>query len=126
MKFDLFMEGNIITTRIKSASWFPYKHGNLKFSATGGRLLDANTFRIKFDETVAPYVVYLEEGTRPHEILPRKVNGVLVFTVDGKKVFAKKVYHPGSTKHKDFIKDKCIREILKYFQQKYDAIIEVR
>lgn len=122
MKFNLSMEGNIITTRIKSASWFPYKSGNLKFSATSGRLLDENTFQINFSETVAPYVVYLEEGTRPHDI-PRAFGRPLPFGIGGR--FSGK-FHPGSTKHKDFIKDKCIREILKYFQQKYDAIIEVR
>lgn len=54
----------------------------------------------------APYAKYVEYGTAPHQILPRKPGGVLawkanswnVFGVElgGGWVFAKKVNHPGT------------------------------
>ena len=43
----------------------------------------------------APYGRFIEYGTRPHVILPRRSN-VLAFTVGGSLVFAKKVNHPGT------------------------------
>jgi HK97 gp10 family phage protein len=49
--------------------------------------------------TQAPYAGYVEFGTRPHVIRPRKAGGVLVFTVGGQKVFARKVNHPGTRPH---------------------------
>lgn len=50
-----------------------------------------------------PYAVYQEFGTgsrgefptTPYVIRPHKAGGVLVFTVGGKKVFARVVNHPG-------------------------------
>jgi len=41
------------------------------------------------------YAPYVEAGTRPHMIYPRKPGGVLRFTVSGEVVFAKYVRHPG-------------------------------
>lgn len=41
-------------------------------------------------------VRYLEFGTRPHIIVPKDPGGVLAFEVDGKMVFAKNVFHPGT------------------------------
>jgi HK97 gp10 family phage protein len=50
-----------------------------------------------------PYAPYMEFGTGTrgefpgpmYEIKPRRPGGVLVFTINGKKVFARKVRHPG-------------------------------
>lgn len=45
-------------------------------------------------------LLYLEEGTKAHEIVPR-YKKVLRFEVDsGRVVFAKKVYHPGTRPYK--------------------------
>lgn len=42
------------------------------------------------------YAVFHHEGTRPHVITPRKSDGVLAFDVDGQRVFARRVHHPGT------------------------------
>ena len=36
-----------------------------------------------------------EFGGAPYEIRPKNPNGVLVFEINGRKIFAKKVIHPG-------------------------------
>lgn len=121
MIFNLEWEGNILLNKIKSASWFPYKTGNLKFSATSGMMLTSDAYMIHFDSIVAPYIQYLEDGTNPHNI-PGAFGKPYPFGIGGR--FDGK-FHPGSTKHKGFIKDKAVREIVNYFQMKYDAIVEV-
>lgn len=52
--------------------------------------------------TNVPYARMHEEGTAAHFITPRKAK-VLAFTVSGKKVFARRVFHPG-TKPKLYMK----------------------
>lgn len=42
----------------------------------------------------APYAAYVEYGTRPHVIYPRRARA-LRFVVDGEVVYAKYVHHPG-------------------------------
>lgn len=45
----------------------------------------------------AEHASYLNNGTRPHVIRPRKPGGVLVFTNKaGQIVFAREVHHPGT------------------------------
>ena len=51
----------------------------------------------------APHAVFVEKGTRPHVILPRRPGGVLRFSVGiapavglGRVVFTKRVHHPGT------------------------------
>ena len=121
MTFDLEREGNIILMLIKRASWFPYKSGNLKFSASSGTMYDNTTYRIHFSSIIAPYVEYLEEGTSPHDI-PRAFGKDLPFGIGGR--FDGK-FHPGSTKHKGFISHKAVNEIINYIMTKYDGSIEV-
>ena len=48
-----------------------------------------------------PYIQFVVEGTRPHDIKPRN-GSVLAFKVGGRTVFAKVVHHPG-TKANDFM-----------------------
>ncbi len=42
------------------------------------------------------YGGFVRGGTRPHEILPVKSGGVLVFKIGSRTIFAKKVDHPGT------------------------------
>lgn len=121
LDFNLEQVGIEITERIKKQSWFPYKTGNLKFNATQGAMYDANTFRIHFDSSIAPYVEYLEEGTDPHDI-PRAFGRNLPFGIGGR--FNGK-FHPGSKKHQGFIKDKCVNEIITFITQRYEGQVEV-
>lgn len=121
LDFNLEQVGLELTSRIKRASWFPYKSGNLKFNATQGAMYDAQTFRIHFDSSVAPYVQYLEEGTGPHDI-PGAFGRRLPFGIGGR--FNGK-FHPGSTKHQGFISVKCVNEIVNYIASKYEGQVEV-
>ncbi len=50
---------------------------------------------ICYVKTDSPIGIFVHEGTRPHEIVPRRAR-VLAFTVGGEKVFATRVSHPGT------------------------------
>ena len=121
LDFNLEQVGIEVTNLIKRQSWFPYKTGNLKFNATQGAMYDAQTFRIHFDSSVAPYVEYLEEGTGPHDI-PGAFGRPLPFGIGGR--FDGK-FHPGSHKHEGFISDKCVGAIIDYISQKYEGQVEI-
>lgn len=120
--FNLGQDGENVTRLIKESTFFPYKTGNLKFNATSGMPIDANTYVIHFDSTVAPYVEYLEEGTKEHNI-PGAFGYDLPFGTSGR--FNGK-FHPGSTKHKGFIKEKCVKAIIDYFANKYNGVVEIK
>ena len=119
MTFNLEQVGNDLLTMIKMSSFFPYKTGKLKFQATSGFMQTDTTYRIHFSSVIAPYVEYLEEGTRPHDI-PGAFGKPLPFGIGGR--FDGK-FHPGSTKHKDFIKDKCVNAIINYITARYDGVV---
>ena len=106
---------------IKRQPWFPYKTGHLKFHATNGFLVHPNTYCINFNSSIAPYIEYLEEGTGPHDI-PRAFGKPLPFGIGGR--FDGK-FHPGSTKHKGFIKDKSVNAIVNYITARYNGVVEV-
>jgi hypothetical protein len=46
-------------------------------------------------EALAPYAVFVDQGTRPHEIRPANAS-VLAFEAGGRMVFTPLVRHPGS------------------------------
>lgn len=121
LDFNVEQCGIEVTNLIKRQTWFPYKSGNLKFNATQGAMYDETTFRIHFDSSVAPYLEYLEEGTDPHNI-PGAFGKPLPFGIGGR--FNGK-FHPGSYKHKGFIKDKAVNEIINYIANKYEGQVEV-
>jgi hypothetical protein len=52
---------------------------------------------VSLNETVASYAPFVHEGTKPHWIIARAKNA-LRFVKNGKFVFAKKVWHPGTKK----------------------------
>ena len=119
--YSLEFLGDSLTSSIKEQPWFPFKSGNLKFHATSGQMFSETTYRIHFSGTVAPYLEYLEEGTRPHDI-PRAFGYPLPFGIGGR--FDGK-FHPGSTKHKDFIKNTTVNYIVNYIATKYQGDVEV-
>ena len=102
---------------IKGQPWFPYKTGKLKYEATYGNLIKSDTYCIKFDGEIAPYIEYLEEGTSPHDI-PCAFGREFPFGIGGR--FEGK-FHPGSIKHKGFIKDKSVNAIIEYICSKYNG-----
>ena len=109
------------TELIKSASWFPYKTGKLKYQATSGAMYMHDVFRIHFSSAVAPYVACLEEGTSPHDI-PGAFGKALPFGIGGR--FDGK-FHPGSHKHEGFIKDKCVSAIVSFIADKYEGEVTI-
>ena len=109
--------------RIKRATWFPVDSGHLRNDATKGKMYDENTYEITFNTEIAPYIEALEEGSKPHDILfafgrKKWKNGDYPFGVGGK--FDGK-FHPGSTKHQGFIKDKSVNAIINYIKTKYNG-----
>ena len=120
MRFNLEHEGEELLMQIKNASFFPYKTGNLKFHATSGAMYTDTTYRIHFDSTVAPYIQYLEEGTKPHNI-PGAFGRRLPFGIGGR---FNGMFHPGSEKHKGFIKNDCVNTIVNYISSKYNGMVE--
>lgn len=118
--FNLEQVGKDCTELIKSASWFPYKSGKLKYEATQGSMINASTFRIHFDSSVAPYIDFLENGTKPHDI-PGAFGHSLPFGIGGR--FSGK-FHPGSTKHQGFIKDKSVGAIVNYIADLFGGTVE--
>lgn len=118
--FNLASLGDEVTRLIKRASWFPYRTGKLKFEATSGRMLDENTYVIKFDSSIAPYIDCLEDGTDPHDI-PKAFGRPLPFGVGGR--FNGR-FHPGSRKHQGFISNKSVNTIVSYISGRYGGIVE--
>lgn len=51
-----------------------------------------------------PASIYVLNGTRPHQIFPRRPGGVLRFMVGGQVVYARFVNHPG-TKANPFLQE---------------------
>ena len=109
--------GDSVLFEIKNAPWFPYKSGNLKFNATSGRMISDKTYLIHFDSTIAPYVGALENGSAPHDI-PGAFGKDFPFGIGGR--FDGK-FHPGSTKHKGFISEKCINTIIDFITTRYEG-----
>lgn len=126
--------GNTLLFDIKKASFFPYKTGHLRDDATSGDMISQDTYLIKFDGDIAPYIQYLEEGTSPHDIpfafigkgnwkwwYPFKDGVPFLFGMGGR--FNGK-FHPGSTKHYHFIENKVIDTIITYFVDKYNGEVK--
>lgn len=65
-----------------------------------GKLLAANRFsrssNVVTIENQKDYAAPVHEGSRPHKIVPKKAKA-LKFNMGGKVIFAKSVWHPGTT-----------------------------
>lgn len=69
----------------------------------------------------APYAKFVEEGTRPHLILPRRAK-VLRFVQNGVVRFARGVFHPG-TEPRPFMKDAAERTVPVFERLSREAFI---
>jgi len=118
--------GENCTRLIKRASWFPVRSRWLRNHATLGGMITDDTYCITFSNEIAKenpngngseYITFLEEGTKPHDI-PKAFGKELPFGIGGR--FDGK-FHPGSSKHKGFIKDKSVNAIINYIKTKYNG-----
>ena len=75
----------------------PVRTGNLRRTVHLGRVTESSALTI----ASAKYAAYVELGTGPHVIVPRR-RKVLRFKSSGGVVFAKRVNHPG-TRAKPFM-----------------------
>ena len=64
--------------------------GSLRIEAHGGTEL-----HVVMGGSRAPYAPYVEYGTRPHVIRPRRAEA-LRFEIEGDMVYARLVHHPGT------------------------------
>ena len=71
-----------------------------------------------------PYAIYVEYGTRPHEIRPVHARA-LRFEVAGEVVFATRVWHPG-TKPQPFVREtaeETVKEIPSLFRKVWSRAV---
>lgn len=131
---NFFSDCETALNQLKHQDFIPFKSGNLKFNAILGQLLDNDTYVITFNSENAFYLPFLEEGTTPHDIpfafigkgnwkwwYPYGDGVPFLFGTGGR--FEGK-FHPGSTKHKGFIKDKSVKYIVNYFIEKYGGVVK--
>lgn len=125
---NLGQDGNNILRTIKGASYFPFNTGHLRNDATSGDLISKDTYLIKFDGSIAPYIQFLEEGTTSHDIfnafgfaLGNRPDGRIISDTFGYGGRFDGFFHPGSTKHYHFIQEKVIDTILMYYKFKYNG-----
>jgi hypothetical protein len=81
---------------IKTNPTFPYKTGNLKFNATSVSFLGENQFTIVFDETIAPYIKYLENEEGRYN----------------------------NTKHQGFISQRATDDVINYLAKTFNVTVE--
>lgn len=73
----------------------PVRTGNLRRSI--GHSVKVEGKKLKLDVfATAKYASYVESGTLPHIITPKRKGGVLVFKAQGRTVFATYAKHPGT------------------------------
>lgn len=68
--------------------------------ATKARVLRARNGRLIRLSNARKVATFLEYGTKPHVIMPKKPGGRLVFRKGGQLIFARKVNHPGTRPYK--------------------------
>jgi HK97 gp10 family phage protein len=92
---------------VKGAAEYAYALMSAKAPVRSGRLLGSIRKDVRgLEATIGPtlpYAIYVEYGTRPHEIRPVYAS-VLRFEVEGKIVFTRLVHHPG-TRAQPFVRE---------------------
>jgi HK97 gp10 family phage protein len=93
------VEGKLLPGLVKKAADYAYALMSAKAPVRSGRLLGSIREQVRgLEATVGPtvpYAIYVEYGTRPHEIRPVFAS-VLRFKIEGKIVFTPIVHHPGT------------------------------
>jgi len=94
-----------ITRQIENRArlYAPVNTGNLRGSITSAVVSRGLTVSGTVG-TPVHYAVYVHEGTRPHEILPRTPGGVLTWKAGpgsgenraGPRLYARRTFHPGT------------------------------
>ena len=101
------ISSEILPRLVKKAADYAYALMSAKAPVRTGRLLGSIREQIRgLEATVGPtvlYAMYVEYGTRPHEIRPVFAS-VLRFEVEGKVVFTQVVHHPG-TRAQPFVRE---------------------
>ena len=101
------ISSEILPRLVKKTADYAYALMSAKAPVRTGRLLGSIREQIRgLEATVGPtvpYAMYVEYGTRPHEIRPVFAS-VLRFEVEGKVVFTQVVHHPG-TRAQPFVRE---------------------
>lgn len=87
-----------LTQRIGTAAQgeAPVRTGELKRSTSPDPVRITGPWSLESGVSArARHALFVHEGTRPHVIRPRRANA-LVFDIDGRTVFARRVRHPGT------------------------------
>ena len=90
----------------------PVRSGLLRSSIEKGGL--GEQLYVSMGNARAYYAPFVELGTRPHMIYPRRAQA-LRFEVRGKTVFAKYVRHPGTRPR--YVMRRSVEEVLKEFRR---------
>lgn len=104
---ELTEAGRQVVNRAKVLA--PVRTGRLRSSI---RAEPPRIFSLRGSLTVGSdleYAGFVNDGTRPHQIKPRRSGGVLRFVVGGRVVYARVVNHPG-TRARPFL-DRALREV---------------
>lgn len=104
---------------------FTTKTGQLE-RAIDTTMIDNTTAMVFVDESVAPYGPFVHQGTKPHEIRPKRKKSLRWVPGGGNSfVFARKVNHPG-TRQDPFLYDALERkrgDINEIFAKATDAAL---
>jgi len=103
--FSQEIKNDVVPGLVRTAADYAEAFMSAKAPVRSGRLLGSIRKIVSENEVIigptVPYAVYVEYGTRPHEIRPVMAS-VLKFEVEGETVFTPIVHHPGM-KPKPFI-----------------------
>ena len=120
-----------IKTPKQRGGCMPYDKGHLMNDATSGQSLGDNEYAITINTTDkkagAPYAVWLNEGSYPHDI-PNSFNRGYNYGIGGR--FNGK-FHPGSLKHVGFYDNaddpnSVLGYAINYFVRHYNAVVKKR
>ena len=93
------VEEKLLPGLVKKGADYAYALMSAKAPVRSGRLLGSIREQVRgLEATIGPtvpYAIYVEYGTRPHEIRPVYAS-VLRFKIEGKVVFTSIVHHPGT------------------------------
>ena len=123
------IKNDVVPGLVKTAADYAEALMSAKAPVRSGRLLGSIRKIVSGNEAVigptVPYAVYIEYGTRPHEIHPVRAR-VLAFEVAGKMVFTPIVHHPG-TKPNPFIRETAeavLEKIRDFWNQALSRVVQ--